>query len=105
MASPAMKRPPVNRRLDVPGQSAAEDRLLAMVAALASELAVVRDRLDTLERLMDASGVVPRTAIEDYVPDDAARQERDASRRRLIAKVFRPLKDDAGRAARQEIRS
>jgi hypothetical protein len=102
MTHPSGKRPPVNRRLDVPGQSAAEDRLLAMVAALASELAVVRDRLDTLERLADASGMVPRAAIEDYVPDQAAAQERDANRQRLIAKVFRPLKDDAERAARQE---
>lgn len=97
-----MTRPPVNRRLDVPGQSAAEDRLLAMVAALASELAVLRDRLDTFERLADASGLVARAAIEDYHPDAAALADRDAQRQRLIAKIFRPLKDDAERAARQE---
>lgn len=94
-----MARPPINRRLDVPGQSPAEDRLLAMVAALASELAVTRERLDTLERLADASGMVPRAAIDEYVPDAEAAQQRDANRQRLIAKVFRPLKDDAERAA------
>jgi hypothetical protein len=96
-----MTRPPVNRRIAVPGQSPAEDRLLAMVAALASELAVVRERLDTLERLADAAGVVQRAAIESYVPDAQAVQERDTNRQRLIAKVFRPLKDDAERVARQ----
>ncbi|HUD95519.1 hypothetical protein [Sphingobium sp.] len=97
-----MARPPVNRRLSVPGQSSAEDRLLAMVAALASELAMTRERLDTLERLADASGMVPRAAIEEYTPDAMAAQERDANRQRLIAKVFRPLKDDAERAAHEE---
>lgn len=94
-----MTRPPVNRRIAVPGQSPAEDRLIAMVAALASELAITRERLDTLERLADASGMVPRAAIEDYAPDAEAARERDANRQRLIAKVFRPLKDDAERAA------
>lgn len=99
-----MSRPPVNRRIHVPGQSPAEDRLLAMIAALTSELAVMRDRLDTVERLAEASGVVHRAAIEEFEPDPQAAQERDANRQRLIAKVFRPIKDDAERAAAQETR-
>lgn len=90
-------RPPVNRRLDVPGQSPAEDRLLAMIAALTSEMAVLRERLDTVERLV---GV--HDAVEDYIADEAATKDRDANRQRLIAKIFRPLKDDAERAARKE---
>ncbi|MGE4322007.1 MAG: hypothetical protein AB7E60_03150 [Sphingobium sp.] len=95
-------RPPVNRRLAVPGQSPAEDRLLAMVAALTSEVAMLRERLDTVERLADASGMVKRAAIEDYAPDETAARERDASRQRLIAKIFRPLRDEAERTAKQE---
>lgn len=94
-----MPRPPVNRRLDIAGQSPAEDRLLAMVAALASELAMVRERLDTVERVAERVGVMTREAIEEYRPDDAAQAERDANRLRLIAKVFRPLKDEAARVA------
>ena len=85
---------PINRRLAVPGQDPAEDRLLAMIAALASELAVTRERLDTLERLS-----VGAAAVEAFVPDAAAIAERDTLRRRIIARVFRPLRDAAARAA------
>jgi hypothetical protein len=41
-------------------------------------------------------------AVEEYVPDEAAVKDRDSHRQRLIAKVFRPLKDDAERALTKE---
>lgn len=85
------------RHLAVPGQSPGEERLLAMVTALTSELAVTRERLDTLERLCETAGVFPRAAIEEFRPDSAQAGERDSLRRRLIARIFRPLRDDAAR--------
>jgi hypothetical protein len=86
------------RRIDIPGQSPAEDRLIAMIAALASELAVMRDRLDTVERLAERAGVLTRPGIDAFVPDPDASAERDAVRRHLIAKTFRPLRDAAARS-------
>ena len=86
---------PVHRRLDVPSQTPGEDRLLGMVAALTSELAVLRERLDTVERL---SGI-DAAAIEAFTPDAEAQAERDALRLGLIAKIFRPLKDALARSA------
>jgi hypothetical protein len=85
---------PINRRLAVPGQDPEEDRLLAMIAGLASELAVTRERLDTLERLTSGT-----EAVEAFAPDAAAIGHRDTLRRRIIARVFRPLRDAAARAA------
>lgn len=71
--------------------------MLAMIAALASELAVTRERLDSVERLLEAAGVTKRAAIEDFAPDVAQAGERDAIRRRLIAHVFGPLRSDVDR--------
>lgn len=83
------------RRIPVPGQSPAEDRMLAMIAALASELAVTRERLDSVERLLERANIVDRTAIETFTPDAAQGSDRDAIRRRLIAHIFGPLRSDA----------
>lgn len=71
--------------------------MLAMIAALASELAVTRERLDSVERLLEAAGVMERTAVEGFAPDAAQADERDAIRRRVIAHVFRPLRGDIDR--------
>jgi hypothetical protein len=83
----------------IPGHSEEQERLLAMVTGLACELAVTRERLDTLERLLQANGVVVRAAIDGFVADDAAAGERDALRQQVIDAVLRPIRHAAERAA------
>jgi len=90
--------PAVAGRRAITGLSDTEDQALAMITALASELAVARERIDTLERLLEAAGVLDRAEIERFIPADDAALERDALRRRLVAKIFRPLRDAARRA-------
>uniref|UniRef100_UPI0035C96D5B hypothetical protein n=1 Tax=uncultured Sphingomonas sp. TaxID=158754 RepID=UPI0035C96D5B len=87
---------PAKRRLPIPGQMAEEDRLLAMIAALAAELAVTRERLDTVEQLAVAAGLFDAAAIEGFVPTPQQTARRDTLRRRLISRVFRPLKTPEG---------
>ncbi len=89
----------MKRRLDVPGQSSDQEQALAMIAALTSELAVTRERLDTVERLIEAAGVFERAAIENFAPQPAQAAERDGIRRRIIARIFRPLRDAAAQIA------
>ncbi|HEY4545428.1 MAG TPA: hypothetical protein VIG90_03240 [Pedomonas sp.] len=89
-----MPKVTVNRRLPIAGQSPGEDRLLAIAAALASELAVTRERLDTLERLCQAAGVIKPDAIEQFTPDPEQTKERDGLRKGIISRVFRPLLKD-----------
>ncbi|SDC82813.1 hypothetical protein SAMN05444678_10640 [Sphingomonas sp. YR710] len=89
----------VKRRLEIAGQSANEDRMLAMIAALASELTVTRERLDTVERLAEAAGLFDRAAIEGFSPQAGQVAERDGIRRRIIDRVFRPIKDAAATLA------
>jgi hypothetical protein len=91
-------RPPVRRRLPVPGQSPGEERLLAMVAALAGELAVTRERLDTVERLAEAAGLFGPAQVEAFAADPEQGAARDAIRQGMIARIFAPLKADTEKA-------
>lgn len=75
--------------------------VLAMVVALTGELAVMRDRLDTVERLLDTGEPVTREAIARYVPGEAVRAERDAWRQQLLAIVFRGVHEERERLARE----
>lgn len=95
-----MTQPPLAQgRRSIPGMAESEDQSLAMIAALASELAVARERIDTLERLLAQGGVLEAGAVESFAPDPAAQAAREGLRKRLIAKVFQPLREAAERAA------
>ncbi len=70
------------------------DRLLSMVMALASDVAVMRERLDTVERLLDSKGVISRADIEDFKPDRDAAYERGLLHRELVARLMRGVQQD-----------
>jgi hypothetical protein len=76
-------------------------KLLSMVVALAGEMAVMRDRLDTVERLLDAGQPVTREALAGFAPDEAVRTERDAWRQQFLSIVFRVLHEERERLARE----
>jgi hypothetical protein len=65
------------------------DKVLSITMALAGETAVMRDRLDTIERLLEAGQPVSRAAIDAFAPDEAVRAERDAWRDEFLDVVFR----------------
>jgi len=69
----------------------AVDQLFAIVTALTGEISVLFDRVDTLERLLTASRVLPAQAIEAYVPDEAAAAQRGQRRDELLRRVFAVL--------------
>lgn len=70
------------------------DRLLSVVMALVGEVSVLKDRLDTVERLLDAKGAIAREDIETYAPDAAAGLERGAATREYIMRVMRGVQQD-----------
>lgn len=69
------------------------DQLHAALLALAGELSVAYDRIDTLERLLEHSGTLKRTDIDSFELDDAAARERAARRDALIARLLRPFRE------------
>ncbi|WP_448580386.1 hypothetical protein [Thermaurantiacus sp.] len=70
------------------------DRLLSILMAVAGELAVTRERLDTLERLLEARGALDRAEIEAYCPDRKAGEERGALQREYVARIMRGLQQE-----------
>ena len=58
----------------------AVDKVLSITLALAGEVMVLRERLDTLERLLAAGDPVSRSDIYDYQPDRSVREARDVWR-------------------------
>ena len=70
------------------------DRLVSMVLALVGEVSVLRERLDTVERLLEGSGALSREAIERYAPDRAAGEERGLATKAYIARIMRGLQQE-----------
>jgi hypothetical protein len=75
-------------------QDPAAERLLAITMALAGELSVTRERLDTLERLLQAQGMLAPEAIDQFAPDAAAQAARHEAGRAYIARVLRIVQQD-----------
>lgn len=67
----------------------ATDKLMAIVVSLVGELAVTRDRLDALERMLEAEGKLSRKALDEIDLDESAIAERDQDRHDYIRRVMR----------------
>jgi hypothetical protein len=72
----------------------AVERVLSITLALAGELSVARERIDTLERLLVQRGVLGAGDIEAFAPDAAASAARDAWGREYIARILRIVDQD-----------
>lgn len=70
------------------------DKLLAMLLAVAEEVSVLRDRLDTVERLAQSKGLLSQAEIEAYQPDPHAATEREQRRAAYIARIMRIIQTD-----------
>ena len=72
----------------------AVERVLNISMAIAADLAVLHERLDTIERLLEAKGHLNRKEIEGYVPDDTAAEERQAWHARFSARILRIVQQE-----------
>jgi hypothetical protein len=71
------------------------ERVLAITMAVAQELAVTRQRCDTLERLLQAKGVLAEGEIDRFEPDAQAAAERGLWTQEYLARVLRILQQEA----------
>lgn len=92
---PRVMRP----RRPIPGMDPGLGRLSEMLLALLSQVTVIRERLDTVERLIEKNGLFPQREVDAYAPDAGTERARTAIRKRQIDKVMRPLIDAAQRDA------
>lgn len=70
------------------------ERVLAITMAVAQELAVARQRADTLERLLLDKGVLTAGEIDAFVPDRAAATERAMWNQEYIARILRIVQQE-----------
>ena len=78
------------------------DRMLSILMAVVAEVSVLRERLDTVERLLDAKGTISRADIEAYEPDRDAAYERGLATKDYVARVMRGVQQDMEALAENE---
>lgn len=70
------------------------DRLYSLTLALAAEVSALRERQDTLERLLDERGTLGREDIETYEPTRDAAAERGLATRAYVARIMRGFQQE-----------
>lgn len=70
------------------------DKVVAMLTALVSEVAVLRERLDTHERLAESETWPSAQEIESYAAPDDVDADRAQWRDAYVARVMRILTDE-----------
>ncbi len=70
------------------------DRVMAVLLALVSEVASIRERLDTHERLAAGGEPPAAEAVEAYEPDAGVESQREAWRNAYIRRLFRVITED-----------
>jgi hypothetical protein len=88
----------------------AVERVLSITMAVATEVAVLRERMDTIERLMETGQTVSKAAIDAFKPDDTAARERQEWHAAYVARILRivqqelqALENDALNVSSQEL--
>ena len=67
------------------------DNLMAMIMTLTQEISVLRDRLDTIEKLLVNKKSITLEDIETFEPDDDLAEERRDRRQMLLKRVLLPI--------------
>lgn len=70
------------------------DRLLSLTMAVVGEVSVLRERMDTVERLLEAKGSISQSDIDAYMPDKAAGEARGLATRAYISRVMRGFQQE-----------
>jgi hypothetical protein len=70
------------------------ERVLAILMATVQELAVARERIDTLERLLDAKGIIARADIDGFNPTPDQAAERGLWMQEYLVRVLRIVQQE-----------
>lgn len=78
------------------------DQAMSMIMVLASELHVLRDRLDSAERVAKGHGIDLAAGIEALELDQQALEDREAARQEFLRRLFYVQLKDADETAQAE---
>lgn len=65
------------------------DQLMTFMLELMTEVIVLKDKNDLLERFLSDNNIISREALMDYVPSPEAEAERTKERADLVKRVLR----------------
>jgi len=71
------------------------ERLMNITMSIAGELAVTRERLDTIERLLEKADVFNQADVDSYTPDTKeVEAERQIKQQEYVARILRILQQE-----------
>jgi len=70
------------------------DNLMAMIMTLTQEVSVLRDRLDTIEVLLEEKETITLEDIDNFVPSDDLVMQRKERRQLLLKRILLPIEKD-----------
>ncbi len=70
------------------------DRMLSILMAVVGEVSVLKERLDTVERLLEKNGSISRADIDAFKPDRDEAYERALMTKEYVARVMRGVQQD-----------
>jgi len=70
------------------------DKVMGILMALAGEVSVLRERIDTVERLAMEKGLVSKEEIDAFVPDQEVANQRDLWREEYIERILRVVQQE-----------
>ncbi|MCC5863381.1 MAG: hypothetical protein JJT93_15890 [Gammaproteobacteria bacterium] len=70
------------------------DRVLAITMAVSAEVAVMAERLDTLERVLEEKQLVAREELTGYAPDQDVVAERMRWHEAFVSRVLRVVEQE-----------
>jgi hypothetical protein len=82
--------------------SAETERVMNIALAIATEVAVVRERMDTIERLLESKNLLSQNEIEAFVPSDTQAEERQLWHARYAARIMRIVQQEINAVAHPE---
>ena len=78
------------------------ERVLSIAMALAGEVAVLRQRLDTIEELLEERGSIGKADIEAFVPNPAQQADRSRWNQEYLARILRIVQQEREAIGRPE---
>ena len=70
------------------------DNLMAMIMTLTQEISVLRDRIDTLEYMLENKDIISNKDFDEFIPSDDLETTRKNRRHELLERVLLPIKKD-----------
>lgn len=78
------------------------DQAMSMILVLAEEFSTLRDRMDTLEEVLEAHSIDAAAAIEAHQPTPETLTRREEWRQAFLARLYYLARKDAADAARND---